>query len=286
MYRAASINKNYHMQRSPVPELSYLLEEAKRIAKLAGETLMYFYDDLDQSESFLQHKVDKSPVTEADMASHNLIKNELAQLNLIYPVISEEEASQSFEKRQHYSRVWIVDPLDGTKEFLAHNGEFTVHIGLAEYGWPILGVVYAPAKNTLYYGIKHNGSYMQKGNESPLRLEANNLNLNESGIQVVHSRSHMSDGTQLYINTLDQPKTTAMGSSLKILEIAAGNQDIYPKIQGRLMEWDTCAPQVILEEAGGMIVCVERGKPLMYNKEILDQPDFLAMGKLIAYPEH
>jgi 3'(2'), 5'-bisphosphate nucleotidase len=274
------------MQKSPGPELLYLLEEAKRIALLAGETLMHFYNDQVQSDAFLQHKADKSPVTEADMASHNLIKNELAQLNIIYPVISEEEASQPYDKRQHYSRVWIVDPLDGTKEFLARNGEFTVHIGLAEYGWPILGVVFAPAKNTMYYGIKHAGSFMQKANNSPERLLANNLNLNNAGIQVVHSRSHMSEGTQLYINSLEKPKTTAMGSSLKMMEIAAGNQDIYPKIQGRLMEWDTCAPQVILEEAGGMIVDVERGKPLMYNKETLDQPDFLAMGKLIAYPEH
>lgn len=275
------------MKGSPENELIYLVNEARRIAKLAGETVMNFYQLKHFSPEFLQIKEDSSPVTEADLASHRLISEELRALKPSYPIISEEGEGPRWpiDKRQSFRRLWIVDPLDGTKEFLEGNGEFAIHIGLIDFGIPVGGVVYLPVFDRMYFAVKNGGAFCEENNQIR-SLRANQLDLTAKGVKVTHSRSHMNEATKIYINSLDEPICTPLGSSLKIMEIAEGRQDIYPKINGNLMEWDLCAPQIILEEAGGMIVCTEKGKPLSYNKDDLSQPDFFAMGKLEAYYEY
>jgi 3'(2'), 5'-bisphosphate nucleotidase len=274
------------MSETTDPSFDFLLDGAKRIARLAGETIMYYYNSDRLSDEFIQTKMDNSPVTEADLASNAIILNELKQLTPDYPVISEEDVNAKYEERANYGRVWIIDPLDGTKEFMAQNGEFAIHIGLVERGQPILGVVFAPALNTLYFASKKNGAYCETEKEPVRQIRAREVDLNQEKLKVVHSRSHLNEGTRIYIQSLHNPVTTPLGSSLKMMYIAEGKQDVYPKVGGKMMEWDTCAPQIILEEAGGMMVCLEKGRPLQYNKEQLVQPDFLALGKLIAYPDN
>lgn len=274
------------MSETSDPSLEYLLIGAKRIARLAGETIMHYYASDRLSDEFIQTKMDNSPVTEADLASNAIILNELKQLTPDYPVISEEDVNAKYEERANYGRVWIIDPLDGTKEFMAQNGEFAIHIGLVERGQPILGVVYAPALKTLYFASKKNGAYCETEKEPVRQIHAREVDLNQEKLKVVHSRSHLNEGTRIYIQSLHNPVTTPLGSSLKMMYIAEGKQDVYPKVGGKMMEWDTCAPQIILEEAGGMMVCLEKGRPLQYNKEQLVQPDFLALGKLVAYPDN
>jgi 3'(2'), 5'-bisphosphate nucleotidase len=270
------------MSSTPEITLEKLLAETKKIARLAGETMMHFYDSDRHSDEFLQIKSDSSPVTEADLASNAVIRNELLALTPKYPIISEEDTLVAWEMREQYNRVWIVDPLDGTKEFMSKNGEFAIHIALVEKGIPILGVVYIPYFNKMYYAIKKGGAFLETDNQIvPIRAEE--VDLTAPNLRVVHSRSHMNEGTKVYIQSLDKPITTPLGSSLKMMAIAEGKQDLYPKVGGKMMEWDTCAPQIILEEAGGMMVCLEKGRPLQYNKEILVQPDFLAVGRLTGY---
>ncbi len=262
--------------------LEILLTETKKIARLAGETIMHYYDSDRHSDEFLQIKSDSSPVTEADLASNAIIRNELLALGTNYPIISEEDTLVAWEIREQYNRVWIVDPLDGTKEFMAKNGEFAIHIALAEKGVPILGVVFLPYFNKMYSAIKKGGAFLEIENQN-VPIRAHEVDLTAPNLRLVHSRSHMNEGTKVYIQSLDKPKTTPLGSSLKMMAIAEGLQDLYPKVGGKMMEWDTCAPQIILEEAGGMMVCLEKGRPLQYNKEILVQPDFLAIGRLTGY---
>jgi len=271
-----------HIHQSILQEL---LPEIQKIAKLAGETVMYYYDTNPGHPEFLMQKSDTSPVTEADFASDKIIMSALSQLTPDIPVLSEERPIPAFAERSRFPLVWIVDPLDGTREFINRNHEFAIHIGLASYGTPVLGVVYLPAKETCYYAIKKNGAFKEKEGISE-QIHCRDLDLRKPGIRVVHSRSHMNPATEVYINSLSSPIKTAMGSSVKMMQIAEGLQDVYPKLGGTIMEWDTCAPQIILEEAGGMTVCMERGKPLEYNKENLQQPDFIAMGRLTSYYEY
>ncbi len=252
---------------------------------MAGDAIMHFYDQDYQNPESVSFKTDNSPVTRADKISHQIIDEELRKLDPAIPVLSEEGMIIPFEERQKYRRLWIVDPLDGTREFIDKNGEFTIHIGLVESGNPILGVVYAPATRTMWWGVKRGGSF--RGDIDGIhQLKVNSLDMKSSGIKITHSRSHMDKATDIYIRSFDKPTTIPMGSSLKFMKIAEGEFDIYPKMSSKMKEWDTCAPQIILEEAGGMVVCVEKGRPLEYNKEELTQPDFLAMGNLIAYYEY
>jgi 3'(2'), 5'-bisphosphate nucleotidase len=265
--------------------LSDLLPEVVKISKLAGETVQHYFENKPTHPEFLLQKSDKTPVTEADFASNEIIQNELYQLASDIPIISEESIVPDFAHRSKFPLLWIVDPLDGTKEFIQGNNEFAIHIGLASYGLPVLGVVYLPAFGTCYYATKKGGAYKET-NGLVERIHCADLDLRKNNIRVSHSRSHMNKETEIYINSLNDPVLSAIGSSIKVMLIAEGKQDIYPKIGGTIMEWDTCAPQIILEEAGGMMVCTERGKPLEYNKENLQQPDFLAMGRLTSYFEY
>jgi len=270
------------MTETADPFLEELVHDIKRIAQLAGEAIMYYYTDTPNHPEFLQHKEDESPITEADRVSNKIIVEELKALKEKYPILSEEESMIPFEERSRFRRLWIVDPLDGTKEFINKTNEFAVHIGLSDFGKAVLGVVHIPAENTTYYAVRRGGAFKEV-NGKVYSLKAKELDIKAEGVKVVHSRSHMNKATDVYIKSLHNPETTPMGSSLKMMKIAEGQFDIYPKFGSKMQEWDTCAPQIILEEAGGMMVCVEKGKPLTYNKEDLTQPDFFAMGHLISY---
>lgn len=255
-----------------------LAEEIKDIARRAGDKILEIYADI---ESFdIESKSDNSPLTRADKAANDIIVNGLEGLTMQYPIISEENKLVEYEDRKDYDRFWLVDPLDGTKEFIKRNGEFTVNIALVEQGHVIMGVVYVPVTDEMYWGMKDHGAYYQKEGET-ISLKANKFTMNDEGIRVVCSRSHLNDATKAFIDALSSPEAVSKGSSLKFLLMAAGKAEIYPRM-GPTMEWDTAAAQIILEEAGGAVLHNETGEKLIYNKENLLNPYFIARANLTA----
>ena len=169
----------------------------------------------------------------------------------------------------------MVDPLDGTKEFIKKNGEFTVNIALIHVDEPVLGVVYPPILRELYFALKNEGAFMEKEGKTE-SLSTTKKNLEESGIRVVASRSHMSKETEEYFRKLRQPKIVSKGSSLKFLLVASGEADLYPRF-GPTMEWDTAAAHMIVKEAGGKVTLEDEMTPLTYNKENLLNPYFIVL---------
>ncbi|NWO01538.1 MAG: 3'(2'),5'-bisphosphate nucleotidase CysQ [Idiomarinaceae bacterium] len=233
-----------------------MLEDVMKIARDAGNAIMAIYesDDFD-----VQRKGDDSPLTKADLSAHNVICDGLRELETQYPIISEESSDISWEQRKHWCRYWLVDPLDGTKEFIKRNGEFTVNIALIENGEPILGVVYAPVLNAMYVGARNKGASL---NGETISVEQNEPDI----LRIVGSRSHASQETTDWLEQLGKPyEMVAMGSSLKICLVAEGKADIYPRL-GPTCEWDTGAAHAVLNAAGGSIMTVD-GEPLLYNQK-------------------
>lgn len=235
------------------------------IARRAGEAILQIY----QRDFNVQIKADSSPLTEADLAAHQIIAAGLAELTPEIPVLSEEDADIDWAERQTWSQFWLVDPLDGTKEFINKNGEFTVNIALIEQGKPVLAVVYAPVLDKLYFTDRENAylSTAEKAN-TPLQVATASQPL-----KVVGSRSHPSPDLAAYLEKLGEYQLVAVGSSLKFCLIAEGLADIYPRL-GPTMEWDTAAGHCVAEKAGA-IVCQLDGQALRYNqKESLLNPYF------------
>jgi 3'(2'), 5'-bisphosphate nucleotidase len=233
-----------------------MLEDVMKIARDAGNAIMAVYesDDFD-----VQRKGDDSPLTKADLSAHNVICDGLRELEIQYPIISEESSDISWERRKHWYRYWLVDPLDGTKEFIKRNGEFTVNIALIENGEPILGVVYAPVLNAMYVGARNKGASL---NGETISVEQNEPEI----LRIVGSRSHASQETTDWLEQLGKPyEMVSMGSSLKICLVAEGKADIYPRL-GPTCEWDTGAAHAVLNAAGGSIMTVD-GEPLLYNQK-------------------
>ena len=248
--------------------LSGLLPLAISIAKSAGEKVMGIYRE---GAIGAFKKEDDSPLTEADLASHGIIANGLETIAPNWPVLSEESAPVSFNERRHWKRYWLVDPLDGTKEFLRKTGEFTINIALIEERFPVLGVVYAPAIGKLYYAAREMGAFCEVGG----KVERLAVMPRCGGIiRVVASRSHRGGKLDAFLEQVGEMETVNMGSSLKFCMIAEGSADIYPRLSPT-MEWDTAAAQCIVEEAGGKVVDLFGGR-LQYNKDDLRNPDFLA----------
>lgn len=247
------------------------------IAVEAGDRILDIYED--ESTLDVAFKADNSPLTRADQAANKIIVERLSQLETVYPIISEEEKEVDYSLRRDYDRCWLVDPLDGTKEFIKRNGEFTVNIALIEDGAPIMGVVVVPVSGDIYWAIRGGGAY-HKSDQETTRLEVPTFTMKDQGVRIVCSRSHLNDVTKAYILQFDQPQTVSKGSSLKFLLMASNDAEIYPRM-GPTMEWDTGAAQIILEEAGGVVLDVETGRPLTYNKENLLNPHFIAMARLI-----
>ena len=248
-----------------------LLKEIELIARDAGKVMMEIY----QKDFEIYEKSDASPLTEADLAANDVIKNGLANLKIGYPILSEESSDIPWSSRQKWNTYWLVDPLDGTKEFIKKNNEFTVNIALISEHTPILGVVYVPATNTMYSGLVGESAF--KEDESG-RIKINTTPYTSGKCIVMGSRSHQSDAIKDYLAQFPEYELTPAGSSLKFCLVAEGKAHIYPRL-GPTSEWDTGAAQAVLKAAGGEVFNFETNKPLEYNlKEEYLNPFFVAKG--------
>ncbi|WP_452221596.1 3'(2'),5'-bisphosphate nucleotidase CysQ [Lacinutrix salivirga] len=257
------------------------LDTAIKASLEAGKVIMQVYDTAFNVEV----KDDKSPLTEADKKANDVINSYL--VNTEFPIISEENKQTNYEERKKWKTCWVVDPVDGTKEFIKRNGEFTVNIALVENGKPKLGVIYVPATKTIYFADvdKKEGYKTQlESHDTALeevikKAEPLQPKQNKQGtVQVVGSRSHMSKETLDYVEDLKQKGKTveivSKGSSLKFCLVAEGNADVYPRF-APTMEWDTAAGQAICNAVGVEVISNQTNKPLLYNKENLLNPWFL-----------
>ena len=262
------------------------LDEIVTIAKDAGDTIMEIYE----KDFKIDYKDDKSPLTEADTRSNEIICSRLEKTYPEIPILSEEGKSIPYEERKGWEYFWLIDPIDGTKEFIKKNGEFTVNIALVHQGVPLLGVVYAPALGDLYKAKKGEGAF-KNGQQLPLVKNA----APEKLLRVVASKSHLSEETQEFIDEIaketEQIEQVSKGSSLKLVMVAEGSADIYPRL-APTMEWDTAAADAIVREAGKMTyqynpeprTCptertnalgVPNPEPVTYNKKNLLNPWFV-----------
>ena len=241
------------------------------IARAAGRKIMQVYET-----SFeVNKKADHSPVTEADIAAHEIISTRLQKLSPNVPILSEEGKSIDFSVRKTWQRYWLIDPLDGTREFVKRNDEFAVNIALIEEHKPILGVVHAPVKNIVYFASIKNGAFKQKKSGKPKAIKVREVA--EKSIRVAGSRSHGNKKFDYYLEQLGDHSLLPLGSALKACLVAEGKADLYPRF-GPTSEWDTAASQCILEEAGGALTDIDMN-PLLYNvKESLTNPNFFAFG--------
>nr|WP_136252113.1 3'(2'),5'-bisphosphate nucleotidase CysQ [Ningiella ruwaisensis] len=253
-----------------------LVDAVTKIAVEAGERILTIYD----KDFKIYEKNDASPLTEADLAAHLHIVESLSNLADL-PILSEESSNISWETRKSWSRYWLVDPLDGTKEFIKKNGEFTVNIALIEYGEPTLGVVHAPVLDTTYVGWVGEKAYkLVNGNEKAIHIKPHQEG---ETWQVVGSRSHQSPEINKVLDALGgESELVAMGSSLKLCCVADGTAHVYPRV-GPTSEWDTAAAHAVVSAAGGKVVVLDLDKPfdddahpLRYNqKESLLNPFFM-----------
>lgn len=260
-----------------------ILQIALIAAYKAGVEIMKIYND-PASDFEIERKADNSPLTIADRKAHEVIMSYLN--NTPYPVLSEEGRSIEYAERAAWQTLWIVDPLDGTKEFIKRNGEFTVNIALVVDGVPVMGVVYVPATNELYVGDETLGAYKYTDvafNEKTQTLSYNEnilplSDINREGVVVVASRSHLSDETKAYVEQLcaahNKVEFISTGSSIKICLVAAGVADVYPRF-APTMEWDTAAGHAVARAAGSDIYQYQKNIPLAYNKEDLLNPWFI-----------
>ncbi|MEO1516057.1 MAG: 3'(2'),5'-bisphosphate nucleotidase CysQ [Bacteroidota bacterium] len=261
---------------------SDLLPQIIEIARTAGNEIMKIYTD-ESSDFGIEAKKDNSPLTKADKAANDLICQGLEALPIVYPIISEENKEVPYEVRRHYDMFWLVDPLDGTKEFIKRNGEFTVNIALVQGQSPVMGVVYAPALDECYFASKGGGAFVEKeGQQTP--LQAGQFALDQKSLRVICSRSHLNDATQAFVDRLTEPELVSKGSSLKFLLLAGQQAELYPRL-APTMEWDTGAAQIVLEEAGGQVLNAEDHRPLRYNKPNLLNPYFIACGQMASQVE-
>jgi len=250
-----------------------MLEKIIETAREAGEAILEFYSE----DIEVVDKEDDSPLTKADLAAHHIIVDALAEIDPDTPVISEESGVPGYEERKNWNKFWIVDPLDGTKEFIKKNGEFTVNIALIDEGEPVLGVVYIPAKDVLYYAEKGKGSYKVEDRNKPQRILSEAADLSKP-LTVIQSRSHGSDSLKddLKKKGITMKDSVKAGSSLKFCLVAEGKADIYPRM-GPTMEWDVAAGDCVYRNSA------EEGQhysPLTYNKK-----DLLNSGFLIGLDE-
>lgn len=262
-------------------ELNHLSLTAAKAALKGGIEILEVYNN---ETAQVQIKGDDSPLTQADTRAHRAIMKILEPTGI--PVLSEEGKHLSFEERENWSQLWIVDPLDGTKEFIKRNGEFTVNIALVENGRPIMGVVYVPVTGELYSGTKGQGAvkliidseselsseHLSQGKSIPIKMERQ--------FTAVGSRSHMNAETEDFLKTYREEHgevaILSKGSSLKMCMVAEGLADVYPRF-APTMEWDTAAGQAVVEAAGFSMLEKESRLPLRYNKENLLNPHFIVL---------
>lgn len=250
--------------------MSELMKACIDLAYEAGDAIMAVY----AKDFSVQTKDDDSPLTQADLASHRIIVEGLRRISPDIPVLSEEDADIAWDVRRRWPRHWLVDPLDGTREFVKKNGEFTVNIALVEDGRPVLGVVYAPVFEYLLHAEAGVGAFLrEKGQDIALSTRRPAT----SPLRVAASRSHLDEHTARALERMGETERHGLGSSLKFCRIAEGRIDVYPRF-GPTSEWDTAAAQCVLEAAGGAVLRLD-GTPLDYNrKENILNPHFIALG--------
>jgi 3'(2'), 5'-bisphosphate nucleotidase len=245
------------------------IQQIKSIIIEAGDAIMKIY----LKDFAVEYKDDESPLTEADTIANEIICKRLEELYPNIPLISEENKDIPYGVRKDWEYYWCIDPIDGTKEFIKKNDEFTVNIALIYKNTPVLGVVYAPASNEMYVAKQGEGAF-KNGQRLPLKVN----NEPEKTLVVVASKSHLSEETQTFIDAV--AKTTknvthqSRGSSLKLVMVAEGSADIYPRL-APTMEWDTAAADAIVRESGKMTYQFENNKPMLYNKQNLLNPYFI-----------
>ena len=251
-------------------DLRELLEGARSAARAAAQAILEIY----HTQFEVRSKADASPVTEADERAEAIIIAALAKLAPEIPIVAEEMAARG--EAVAAPRFWLVDPLDGTREFVAKNGEFTTNIGLIEGDRPILGVVHLPVTDATYAGAGFGTATRQEQDAAPVAIAARRIP--ETRAVVVHSRSHGNSAKLAdYLAGLREPQTRVAGSAAKFCFLAEGSADLYPRF-GPTMEWDTAAGQAVLEAAGGSVVLFD-GKPFRYAKPGFRNPEFLAKGR-------
>ncbi|MEZ5036588.1 MAG: 3'(2'),5'-bisphosphate nucleotidase CysQ [Chitinophagales bacterium] len=252
-----------------------MIQEVIKIAEQAGQAILEIYN----KDFSIEYKDDKSPLTEADKVSNQIIVDALKQLTPQIPIISEENKLIDYSERKNWIKCWVVDPIDGTKEFIKKNGEFTVNIALIENGEPILSVLSVPAQNKVFYAEKGNGSFvLENGNVKIMKI---NDSITDT-IRIVGSRSHQTPELLAYVEEqklkYKSVEFVAAGSSLKFCLIAENKADVYPRL-GPTMEWDTAAGQLIATEAGAEVLVWETKQVLNYNRENLLNPYFVVQPK-------
>jgi len=264
----------YDIQYPKIPYsvIEPLLTQIIAIAKAAGQGIMTIYN---QPAGKVVLKSDQSPLTEADLLSNQIIVSALARLTPDIPVLSEESVAIPYEQRAGWQRFWLVDPLDGTKEFIKHNDEFTVNIALIEHGQPVLGVVHAPALDVCYAGAVGQGAFVERKQQPAERIQIAPRDAQDR-LKVVASRSHRDQRTNALLDHLGSHECISMGSSLKFCLVAEGSAHFYPRL-GPTMEWDTAAAHAVVNAAGGR-VCELSGEALRYNKADLHNPEFFVLG--------
>lgn len=245
------------------------LDKIVIIAKEAGDAIMEIYN----KDFQIDYKDDKSPLTEADTRSNEIICQALEKIYPDIPLLSEENKTVDYSIRRHWEYFWLIDPIDGTKEFIKKNGEFTVNIALIHKDTPVLGVVYAPALGDMYKAKKGEGAFK---NQQRMPLQMNRSP--KISLNVVSSKSHLSEETQTFIDdlakTTEKIEQVSKGSSLKLCMVAEGSADIYPRL-APTMEWDTGAAHALVLEAGKEVIQFETDEKLLYNKENLLNPWFI-----------
>lgn len=252
-------------------QLGEWLAACREICRDAGEAVMEIY----QSDFAVQHKDDKSPLTEADLRSHEIIATRLAELTPDIPLLSEEEKALPFSERKKWDTYWLIDPIDGTREFVKRNDEFTVNIALIHEHDSVLGLVGVPALGTTYFAAEGQGAWKQDDGAEAVKIACRPLD--NDNLVLASSRSHGSQALQAFEQAIGKHESNPMGSSLKFCCVAEGVADLYPRL-GLTSEWDTAAAQCVVEQAGGQVTTLDMQR-LRYNtKESLLNPFFFVFG--------
>lgn len=247
------------------------MEQVVALVKEAGRAVMAVYE---QADSPTTYKEDDSPLTQADLASHRLLVDGLRACGPELPVLSEESRAVPFNERSRWERYWLVDPLDGTKEFVKRHPEFTVNVALIERGEPVMGVVHAPAMDVTYMATRGTGAFKQIGGAMNVAIRVSDYR--KGRLNIVVSRSHAGPEIALLLKKIGPADCVSVGSSLKLCLVAEGIAHFYPRF-GPTMEWDIAAAQCVVEEAGGSVTDLA-GARLRYNKPDLHNPHFVVCG--------
>lgn len=267
------VENGYCPARTPVAMISSQFDQVCQIARKAGDEILRIYEDSEKSAQ-VDYKADNSPLTLADRRSHEVIAGALQEHSPDVPILSEEGAAIDYATRRQWETFWLVDPLDGTKEFINRNGEFTVNIALVRGRTPVFGVVHAPAIGRMFFGELNAGAYVRESDGSTTALRVRNRRRDRIGVR---SKSHASDEEQRVLDGYGVVDCLSVGSSLKFCLVAEGKADVYYR-HGPTMEWDVAAGQAVAQAAGGKVYAGTGPEPFLLNKENLLNGSFLCLG--------